>query len=347
MRITFRHSPAALAALMLIAGSAGPLLAAGRVQLEIVADRHAALTASQEWIRALGAAGVQNIRIRQARPTDTVGIQVGGTEKEPVYVVTAALTARNELALPGGRYQRRDAARLARWLQDLAENGPPENRPKKSAFGLLAKQFQQVRADLARPVAFSTKDMDRAEVLRTIARRLHAPIELPPEADRALRGDKVAEELAGLSSGTAIACVLRPMGYSMVPRAGAGGQVAYAVLRARPGMEIWPIGWAPEKPRREVLPALYEFLNVNGQGVTAATALEEIAKRLKVPYLVDHNALVRHGIDPAKVQVSLPQGRTFYSKLLQRVLFQAKLKSELRTDEAGKPFLWITSIKPL
>ena len=347
MQALCRHVLAACAALVLVAFSAGPLLAAGQVKLEIVAEKHAALTASHEWMRSLAAAGVRNVRIRQAGATDRVGIHVGGTEQSPVYVVTATLTARNELLLPGARFQQRDAARVARWLEDLAEKGPPDTRPKTSAFGLLAKQFQQVRADLARPVTFSTKGMDRAKVLRTVARGLQAPIQLDPQADQALQGDKVAEELAGLSSGTAIACVLRPMGYSMVPRAGAGGRVAYAVVRARAGVEIWPIGWAPEKPRREVLPALYEFLNVNIQGVTAAAALEEIAKRLKVPYLVDHNALARHGIDPAKVHVSLPKGRTFYSKALDRVLFQAGLKSELRADEAGKPFLWITSIKPL
>ena len=34
-----------------------------------------------------------------------------------------------------------------------------------------------------------------------------------------------------------------------------------------------------------------------------------------------------------------------YSLILQRILSQAKLKKELRTDESGKPFLWITTIK--
>ena len=35
-----------------------------------------------------------------------------------------------------------------------------------------------------------------------------------------------------------------------------------------------------------------------------------------------------------------------YSQALRRVLSQAKLKYELRVDEADKPFLWITTIKP-
>ena len=45
------------------------------------------------------------------------------------------------------------------------------------------------------------------------------------------------------------------------------------------------------------------------------------------------------------VKVSLPEAKTFYKKILDRVLGQAKLTMELRIDEAGKPFLWISTLK--
>jgi hypothetical protein len=66
-----------------------------------------------------------------------------------------------------------------------------------------------------------------------------------------------------------------------------------------------------------------------------------------VPVLVDHNALARHGVDPSKVTVSHPPSRTTYSQVLPKILFQARLKSEVRVDEAGKPFLWVSTIKPI
>jgi len=34
--------------------------------------------------------------------------------------------------------------------------------------------------------------------------------------------------------------------------------------------------------------------------------------------------------------------RTFYSRILKQVLFQAKLKYEVRLDEAERPFLWVS-----
>ena len=92
---------------------------------------------------------------------------------------------------------------------------------------------------------------------------------------------------------------------------------------------------------------MFEFHNVNVQNVTATKALEAIAARLKVPVLMDYNAMARHGVDPAKTPVSLPSARTTYSLAMRKLLFQARLKFEVRVDEAGKPFLWITTVKPV
>jgi len=66
---------------------------------------------------------------------------------------------------------------------------------------------------------------------------------------------------------------------------------------------------------------------------------------VKVPIVIDYNALARLEVDLAKTKVELPKANTFYGKALDRILFQANLKYEVRTDEADKPFLWISGIK--
>jgi hypothetical protein len=71
-----------------------------------------------------------------------------------------------------------------------------------------------------------------------------------------------------------------------------------------------------------------------------------IQSRLEMPFLYDHNKLVRDRIDPAEIKVALPGRRIHYNKIIRQLLFQAKLTSDLRVDEAGAPFLWITTIKP-
>ena len=132
----------------------------------------------------------------------------------------------------------------------------------------------------------------------------------------------------------------------MVPRA-AGKNLEYAVAKAKLDQEVWPIGWTPEKPLAEVLPALFELLPVDIRNVAAATALGTIGTRLKVPVLMDHNAMARHGIDPAKAMVAMQPGRMTCNRALNKLLFKAGLKFEVRIDEAGKPFLWITTVKPV
>jgi hypothetical protein len=323
-----------------------PLQAAGRVELVLVATTPDAPLAFQAWGKVLDDAGIKNVTLRTARGADQLGIDVRGTEQSPIYVVTGVVHSRDELRLSTGRFRRSDVGRLKQWLDDLAQRGTGGEPQQQGAFGLSAAQFATVREDLAGPLTFSTAGMSRRDVLQRIGRERLTPLKLDAGAAEALAAEQVAEDLIGLSSGTALAYVLRPMGYCMVPRA-QGTEAVCLVTRTRPELEIWPVGWESDKSRRDVAPALFEFHNVNVQGVTAEVTIQAIAKRLKVPGLVDHNALARHGIDPSQIVVSHPQSRTTYGLALKKLLFQARMKYEIRIDEAGQPFLWFTTIKPV
>jgi hypothetical protein len=325
--------------------------AAAKVQLELVGDaQQGAVMAFQDWLQVLRGAGIQNVRLRAAASGDKLGIEVRGSQQNPLYVVTGLLSGRDEIVIPGGgRFRRGDAKRLAAWLNELAERGPPDRREPLAAFGLTAKQFEEVRKDLARPVGFPTRDMTRAEAVAKIAGQLRLPLAI--EGPLAEGQEKIEEDLSGLSCGTALACILRPIGFAMLPRPAnghpAGGGVSYTAVKARLGQEVWPIGWPPEKPQGEVLPALFEMRNVNVQNVPASRVMEAIGSQVHVAILWDHNAMARHGVEPAKTNVSLPQQRTSYSLALRKLLFQARLKFEIRVDEAGTPFLWVSTVKPV
>ncbi len=318
----------------------------GVVQIELVGEARGAALAFQEWARALDQAGIRNVRLRSAQGNERIGVEVRGTAQRPVYVVTGQVLSAQELLLPPGRFRRSDVGRLAQWLDDLARRGPEESRPQRGAFGLTAEQHEAVLQDTARPVGFSTQGKPRAEVVRQVTARLGLPVQWDAQAAAAVGSDAVAEELKDLSCGTALACLLRPAGLCLVPRAAPAGP-AYGIVAAAPGLEILPVGWEPKQRLPELLPALYEFRNVHIQGVSAKTALDEIGRRLEVPVLWDHNALARWGIEPDKARVALPQSRTTYSQALRKILFQAQLKFEVRVDEGDHPFLWITSVKPV
>jgi hypothetical protein len=328
--------------------SGSAVRAAGRVELELVTDAQVPITAQQEWLQRLSRAGVGNLRIRAGRSSDQVGIEVRGTDASPIYAVKGMITSGGEVLLPGARFRASDAAGLARWLDDLAQYGPSRQPPQKSAFGLSSEQFEEVHRALSGPVSVSTEGMRRREVVEKIAQGLRFPLRVDPQIQKAIRDDDVvAEELSGLSSGTALAYVVRPLGVCLAPRDASPGRLELMLVKARPNTEAWPIGWEPEERRQKLVPGLYEFLNVNVQGVAVTQVIDAVAKRLEVPVLMDYNALARHGIEPEKAIVNHPQRRTSHTLLLKRTLYQAGLKSEVRVDEAGKPFLWVTTIKPI
>ena len=217
---------------------------AGQVQLEIAGDTQLGAGMSfQQWGQALAAAGVQNFRLRAAQGGDKPAIEVGGTEQMPFYKVTAVLSGRDELIVPGARFHRNECKKLAAWLDDLAKHGPPEKREKVSAFGLTASQLQKVNADLAKTVGFSTKGMTRSEAVNKIATRLDLSLKI--EGTLADGDDKIEEELSEFSRGTALACILRPIGWCMVP-CESGETLSYAVKKAQLDQELWPVGWPSE-----------------------------------------------------------------------------------------------------
>ncbi len=344
MVFTSRH----LVALVLLSAAflANDALAGDRVRLEIAVEEHVPITARQEWLGRLSGAGIEGFRIRSARPGDETKIDRQGTADAPSYAVTGIITSDNVLVLPGARFTTSQMGPLANWLRDLSEMGPPDQRPAKAAFGLDVKDFERLQTDLASPLGFNTAGVSRADVIRQAAKTMSTPLVADPRLAGPLSEDMVAEDLSTLSRGTALAYVLRSPGLCLVP-GGSSGNVSLSIVQAKPDMQIWPIGWDPKKSDRDLKPDMYELLPVNVSGVSVTTVLGAVAKRLEMPILLDHNAMARHGIEPDKVIAELKPSRSTYSIMLRKVLFQARLKGELRLDDADRPFMWVTSLKPI
>jgi hypothetical protein len=276
-----------------------------------------------------------------------VGVETRGTESNPIYHVTGMLTRQNLLILPGGRFTSRDRGRIAAWIEQVRRgsmDSDPAQRP--SAFGLTGQELVDLHKSLSVRVLRSTRGRDAKEVIREIAVRVQpTQILVDPEARGAFAdAEGVYDELKGVSCGTALAAIARPLGLVVVPRK-LGGRMQLAVVDFRKASESWPIGWPPEKPERELAPKLFEFLPVEIEDASLSEALDAVHGRLELPMLYDHNAMARHRIDPKAVRVSLPVGRSYYKKVVDRLLFHGKMKAELRVDEAEQPLLWISSIK--
>jgi hypothetical protein len=144
-----------------------------------------------------------------------------------------------------------------------------------------------------------------------------------------------------------LAMILRPAGLVFAPERQEGSATHYRIAPPATGHDTWPIGWAGDKPDRDLLPELFKFTYVEIEETPLGEATEPIRARLKIPFFWDHYALESQASDPTKTVVKLPSKKMHYGLILSKILAQAKLQKELRVDEAGKPFLWITTQLPV
>jgi hypothetical protein len=326
--------------------SAGTAMAEATVELTLLIRDQVSSTAPQEWGRVLGRSGFSRPTIRSARNGDEFGIVQRGSERRPIYHVTGYLMADASVLLPPKtRFSLRDAGRLSKWVSDLKENGPDATGGSATPFGLTPTRLQQVNTDLQTIVRQPTKGVEAATVVKTLGAGLRYPVRMEGAAQRALAIDgKVREKLQGLSTGTALAAVLRPAGLVLRPRF-AAGRLEYTIVDARVRGENWPIGWSSKKTPGKLIPALFDTEETVDVEVPLAAALGEISGRIKVPFLLDHNGMALGRIDPATTTVNLRAGKSHYGGILNHLLRQPRLRYEARVDDNQQPFLWITTLK--
>jgi hypothetical protein len=349
--------PVFLAIPILLLASALPSRAAAPIELELATERGVQITAPQEWLQLLASLGIDNVRIDAAGPGAKPGVENRGTSERPRYRVTGVLTTRNELVLPGGMFSRGDGSRLKDYFERLAAEGGESLTAPRGLFGLTQQEIEAVFADLTQPVDFETKGLLPGAVIDRLRAKFALKVEVEPDAERALRkAAAILDEAKGLTAGTTLAMMLRRDALALRPAKPTGRPVAHRIVLAdveavdvttlgktdNRQMPHWPIGWELQTSPGEAAPSLFEYLNAEIDGYTLEETLAAIGPRLKIPLYFDRAALAAYEIDPAKIQVRMDRTRTFYKRVIDRVLAQARLGSELRIDEAGTPFLWIT-----
>ena len=334
---------------------AAPLCSAAPIELELATQGGLQITAPQQWLQLLTSLGIDDVQIRGANAGDEPRLENRGTDDRPRYHVVGILTTGEELRLPGGTFHASDRGKLKEYFTRLSAEGAEGTTASHGRFGLTEKQLAAVHADLAQPIDFTTKGQPPREILNRLQAKFSLRLSPDAVADRILRDTAPAQdEVKGLTAGTGLAMILRTCGLVLRPEKSLGEATIYHIAPttvhasggdmpdAAKGEDSWPIGTPSEKSPRELAPVLMEFLNVEIDGYTLAEAVDAMGPRIKLPIYWDHAALAAAHIDPTEVKVSVPKTRTYYKRVLDRVLAQAHLAGQLRIDEADTPFLYIT-----
>lgn len=326
---------------------AAALSGEARIDMELAMQKGFPITGAQQWAKLLGEIGVEGVRIRSMRPGDEPSIDDRGTESRPRYEVRGILTARGDLLLLGGRrFSSRDIGKLKQFLADLRVEGVESATGKKGRYGITQKQLVAAVEDLTPPFTSKTAGVPLADVVEKARKHLKLDMQIAPRAARALAAaGPCRQEMFGVSRGTGLAILLGPAGLILYPHKVRGGELQLVIAAPMAESEAWPMGWPPESPARKLAPTLFEFLNVEISGIPLSKVLAALGGRLKLSFLIDESSLARARIKMDEKKVSVPAGRTFYKHVVDRVLAQAMLTGEVRVDEAGRPFYWVTTIR--
>ena len=302
----------------------------------------------QKWAETLSEIGADFARLKSARDSVQPSIKESDEDGQTYIQIVGILDSRGILNMLGKKFTVRDKNKLVSLIQQLRDDGAKVTVSEKMAFGLTAEQLVAVSEDLAVEFDELTKDQKVSDVYQLIRQKIKTPIVLDGAAKRAIAGEEVvAEELQGLSAGTVLAAVIRPLGMVAVPRRPQGKSVELVIVDSRSTEEHWPIGWPIQQSNLATAPSLFEKLDVEINDFVLDETLAAIQGRVDIPFLYDQNAMARHGIELGQVKVTMVKKQQTYYAVLRKILSQTRpqLKFEIRVDEAQKPFLWISTMR--
>lgn len=318
--------------------------ASAAVRMEIASEAGPNANAQREWLQLLADLGVTGVRIRGVAAGDKPRVEELGTPDRPLPKVLGILTRNGVLELPKARFRTRDRTQLAEYLARLEGEGAAGVTVDRGKFGLTRDQFETLWVALGMPIGPIDEQERLAGIVERTAAAARLPLHIDTRAKPALLAKPATTKVASLARGTALALLLRAEGLVLRPEKPVGKPVRLVVATAY-GAEgdAWPIGYEPDASPGDTAPVLMKSIPVEVAGFTLTEALDAIEPRLGgIPIVYDEFALRRDAIDPTAVQVELARTKTFYKRIIDRLAFQARLKTELKVDEAGTPFVWLT-----
>ncbi len=340
----FRLNPHRLVILLIVFGVANFANGQNRyIELQIYANGMGELGAQQRAMEALSEVGADRVNIKTARGVAPVEIRESESGDTIVVTVSGMLDGRR-LRLPGATYALNDTASIKDFLQKLRDDGATVAMADKLAFGLTSTQLVEVYDRFGAVVEAETKGQSSSVIVVDLVSNLNTDVDITDAARNLLNDTPILEEYSGLSTGTTLAGILRPLGLVIAPKRNQGEDVKFLIAASGELDEHWPIGWPIEKAPVEVEPRLFEKLDqVQINDFALQDAMDVIQQRVGVPFLYDQNGIARGGIEMTEVKVTLLRDRMMYFTILRKLLNQTKpkLALEIRQDENGKPFVWV------
>jgi hypothetical protein len=317
------------------------------VEIVILSADGGNLTA-QQWRSALESLGI-SFSIRRGLE----GEEVETTEKliGTLRKVTAIgrLERSGRLVFADQAFGAGDRLKIKEWvanLQTYGAQGSPEGKP---LWGLTEDQFTAVYESLTETTMTDPRD----EELQKAVQKLPLPGQYSLRWSEASKKrlarppgkNPVRQSTQGLTTATALAVMLNDYGLGFRPTRTPGGNLELVIDVPESPTDVWPVGWPLKLPRQKTAPKLFTLQQVFFDDVPLAELLAKAAQSAEIPILFDYAELDRYGKNWREIKVFYPPRQATWHTVVRDALNKGKLTFDLWQDEAGHPFLYVSTIK--
>ncbi|WP_166820423.1 hypothetical protein [Thalassoroseus pseudoceratinae] len=319
------------------------------VSVELLMEAPGTSYEAQRWASQLSKLGYSP-QVRTRRSVDEPGVSERNVRGVRKVDVVAVLDRRGRVVLPSAAFTLDNLNEFRSYLDELKKYGQQGDPKGQPLWGLTKTQFGTIFGTLSLEVEQELKNLP----LETALGRLNLPEDIPVQISKSARAwlrlqgqDKttVAQSVAGFSHGTALAIMLREQNLGFRPRRTPSGELELVVEPLNSDAKLWPVGWEPKNAPIETAPILFKLLPVNLQDVGLMDLLATIEAKTNIPMRLDLDGIARQRIDLDEIRVDHPSRTTSWSLLIRRVTAKSGLVRELKIDEGGRPFIWITPMK--
>lgn len=322
-----------------------------RISVEIFTASEGLGYHAQQWESVFEHAGVL-ARIHSEFAGDKIGIRETQHGKLREVALVGKLERDGSLTFPGHKFARSQSAAFEEWLHELKAYGAQGSPSGKALWGLSREQFEGFMSALASPVEEEVAGLSFDEAIQALHLPEQYPFRLSIAAQQTLATPGVKKhpgrvQVRGIAHGSALAMVLSQYGLGFRPNRAPSGKLELVGLRVEDGQALWPIGWEiPEGTYPAVVaPKLFQQTKVELKDQKLMDVLNAIADRTGTPVRVDYPAIAARGLDADSILVSASGEHMTWSRLLTTITSPSLLVATIRTDEAKKPFVWVTSVK--
>jgi hypothetical protein len=301
---------------------------------------------AQEWGRLLQELGYSP-RFRVPAVGEKQRLEEESANGRQRLLAVGGLQADGSIELGGRRFTLSDGPALDQFLQDLRRHGSGGPAAGNPRWGLSDEQFLAFSRLLLEPVEESLELGSPAETVK----RLGLPMELSIVfADEVLQsslqprpeGAPEELELSGVSRGTALAIALSQYGMGFRPVLTKQGKYVAEIRAGGEADNLWPVGWKTLEPIPDVLPAWLKSIPFSIEDADLASLVEAVSGKLEIPAYSSALALRTAGRSLDELTWSR-SGKLSPFAMLRTVGEKFELGFDVRADEAGRLFLWVTT----